>query len=155
MKLYNNIFGIFILALLMSSCATGQIKLPEKYMLDQQLEPVTEIYKYNIMEWDQVDQQSLLLRTGPSNYYLLVLKIPSTELMFTQRIGLTSTSSMVRAGLDYVILYSPGRREHYIIEKMYRIKGNQQMYAIKKQLRGEEGKTHRKNHSDDSKAMSI
>jgi hypothetical protein len=130
--------------------------LPEKYMLDQQLEPVTEIYKYKIMDWDQVDQQSLILRTGPSDYYLLILKRPSTELMFTQRIGLTSSSSLIRAGLDQVIIKSAGSiRVTYTIDKMYRIKGNQKMYAIKKQLREGEGETHQNNKGDDRSTVSI
>lgn len=156
MKLYNNIVGIFILALLLTSCATGQIILPEKYMLDRQLETATEIYKYRIMDWDQVDQQSLLLRTGPSDYYLLVLKRPATELMFTNRIALTSSASLIRAGMDKVILFSPGSiKVTYIIEKMYRIRGNQQMYAIKKQLRGGEGEIHRNNQNGDKTTLSI
>ena len=149
MKPYNNIVGIFILALLVSACATGPLKLPEKYSLDGQLEQVTEIYKYKLIDWDRVDQQSLLLRAGPGDYYLLVLKTPSTELMFTNSIRLSTTSSMVRAGMDDVILYGPGRiKYHYTIERIYKIKGRQQMLAIKKQLTEGAEEGHHKNQKD-------
>jgi len=124
-----------MLSVFISSCAAGLLPLPEKYSLDGQLEPVTKIYKYGLIEWEKVDQQSLILRTGPSDYYLLVLKTPSYELLFTNSIRLSSTVSMIRAGMDQVIIYGAGDiKVSYTIERIYRIKGNKQMLAIKKQL---------------------
>ena len=135
MRSFIRIFKVVILSLFISSCAAGLLPLPEKYSLDGQLEPVTKIYKYGLIEWEKVDQQSLILRTGPSDYYLLVLMIPAYELPFTDIIRLSSTGTMIRAGMDEVILSAPGDiNVRYIIERIYRIKGNKQMLEIKKQL---------------------
>jgi len=88
------------------------------------------------MGWEKVDQQSLLLRDGTSDYYLLVLQRPSAELLYNNNsISLTFSVSMIRAGMDEVILSAPGDiNVRYIIERIYRIKGNKQMLEIKRQL---------------------
>ena len=78
-------------ALLMSSCATGGIELPEKYNLDNQLESVSYISKYQgYIGWEMVDRQSFVLQTSPSDYYLIVLQIPAPDLPFTMASSLTS-----------------------------------------------------------------
>lgn len=136
MRSYIQILNIFLLSLILSSCATAPMTLPEKYSLDDQLEKVTGINSFRVMEWYEVDQQSLILKTGFNEYYLLVLNMPCHELLFTYRIGVTSSASMIQAGFDSVILYYPGSpRISYKIERIYRIKGNEQMRSIKEQLK--------------------
>jgi hypothetical protein len=99
-----------------------------------------------LTEWDKVDQQSLILKAGPGDYYLLVLKIPSPELLFTQHILLSSSMSMIRAGYDQVILYGPGEtRITYTIDRIYRMKSYQQMLTIKRQLTEGNGEDNHKN----------
>jgi hypothetical protein len=137
MRTFVKIFIVFITSLLISSCAGGMIQLPQKYALDGQLEQVTSIYKSGIMDWETVDNQSLIIETGPSNYYLLVLKIPSPELVFRNRIRISSTGSMIRSGLDEVIIFdSAHMKSSYPIDRIYRIKGSEQMRAIRDQLTG-------------------
>jgi len=90
------------------------------------LEKVTDIYSYRVMEWYEVDQQSLILKIGFDEYYLLVLKIPSYKLLFMHRIGITGSTSMIMAGFDRVKLYYPSSFSNsYTIERIYRIKGSE------------------------------
>lgn len=135
-RLYIQIFKILILSLILSSCATAPMTLPEKYSLDDQLERVNGISRYRVTEWHEVDQQSLIIKTGLSEYYLLVLDIPSNLLLFTDRISITSSASTILAGFDRVTLYYPGSfMDSYKIERIYKIKDSKQMRSIKKQLK--------------------
>jgi hypothetical protein len=145
MKRYIKFFFMFILSLSLLACAAGNIQIPEKYSLDGQLEQVSGIYKYTIMTWEKIDKQSLILQTSPSTYYLLVLKIPSPELLFRNRIILSSMGDMIRAGLDDVILYGGGHiRASYPIDRIYWIRGTEQMRAIRDSLTGETKGDHAK-----------
>jgi len=137
MKTLMKIYFVFISFLMISACATGSIRIPEKYALDTQLEQVTSIFKYGITDWEEVDNQSLILEKGPGDYYLLVLKIRAPELPFRNRIRLSTTGSMIRAGLDDVIIYNEAHmKTSYPIDRIYRIKGSKQMRIIRDQLKG-------------------
>jgi len=81
-------------------------------------------------QWIKVDNQSLIIRTGPNEYHLLVLQIPSPYLIFSEDISLISPT-VIRAGLDLVQLRD---NMWYVIERIYKINGHEQMYAIKNQL---------------------
>jgi len=148
MKTFKRIFIVMFSLLMISACATGNIKIPEKYALDMQLEQIKSIYKYGITDWERVDSQSLILERGPGDYYLLVLKIPAPELPFRTGIRLSSTGDMIRAGMDDVIFYNGAHmKQSYPIDRIYRINGIEQMRTIRNQLTGEatgdqkEGKT--------------
>jgi len=135
MKTFIQIFLTLISLLTISACAVGNIQLPEKYVLDRQLKQVTMIYKSRIISWERVDNQSLILQTSPSNYYLIVLKISAPELPFSYRIKLSSTGTMIRAGLDEVIIFNASHMKvSYPIDRIYRIDGSEQMRAIRDQL---------------------
>jgi hypothetical protein len=82
-------------------------------------------------QWIKVDNQSLILRTGPSEYHLLVLQIPAPHLIFSEDISFISPTNVIRAGLDLVQL---GDNMNYVIDRIYKINGHEQMYAIKNQL---------------------
>jgi len=84
-------------------------------------------------QWIKVDNQSLILRTGTSEYHLLVLQTPSSYLMFSENIGFISPTSLIRAGLDLVQLED---NTNYVIDRIYKINGHEQMYAIKNQIVG-------------------
>ena len=124
-------------ALLMSSCATGGIELPEKYNLDNQLESVSYISKYQgYIGWEMVDRQSFVLQTSPSDYYLIVLQIPAPDLPFSESISISSSGSMVRAGMDTITLLRQSLKvPPYIIEKIYHLKGKEQVRTIREQIR--------------------
>ncbi len=137
MKTLPKILIVIIYMLAMAACAAGTIQIPEKYSLDRQLQQITSIYKYGITDWEEIDNQSLILEKGPGDYYLLVLKIPAPELPFRTRIKLSSTGDMIRAGMDDVIFFNGAHmRQSYPIDRIYRINGTEQMRAIRDQLMG-------------------
>jgi len=127
------------IALLMLSCATGRIERLDlsAVLLDNQLESVTYISKYQgYSSWDGLDNQSFILQTSPSKYYLIVLQRPATEMPFSESISISSSGSRVRAGMDRVTFlgYSV-ERQPYWIEKIYRLKDREQARTIKEQIR--------------------
>jgi hypothetical protein len=138
MKTFIRISILAISLPVISACAAGNTKIPEKYNLDRQLEQVSTIFKYGITDWKKVDNQSLLLQRGPGEYYLIVLKTPAMELPFRSGIKFSSTGDMIRAGLDDVIFYNGANMKlSYPIDRIYRIRGTEQMLAIRDQLTGE------------------
>jgi len=114
--------------------------IPPKYNLDAQLEKVAEISKYNFMSWDNVDNQSFVLQTGPGDYYLIVLSSPSNKLMFSETIEIPDTNAMVKPGFNNVIVRGNGFKESYIINRIYKFKDYQEVKAIKAQLSRETNK---------------
>ena len=155
-----------ILILMMSSCATTKIQLPEKYSLDSQLQRVNNVANVNLgkkpaftsfndsfedpqtvmarrdtitfseseNQWIKVDPQSFILRATPSTYYLLVLHVPSPDLMVTDTLSFQLLANRINAGADYLTLGGL----NYMIERIYKINSNQQMLAIRNQLQTKE-----------------
>ena len=136
MNAHKNAFGALIVILLLSGCAAGPIQVPEKYALQGQLEQVNSFYRQRIIDWEKVDNQSLIIEVSPGTYYLVVLKIPSPELVFRNRIFFSSTGSMVRAGMDDLIVYTEHMKATYPIDRIFKISGTQKMLAVRDQLTG-------------------
>lgn len=130
-------FAVILAALLLvSACAGSAVKPYEKYNLDDQLEPVSEILKYNLMDWDPVDNQSFVLQTSPSQFYLVIMVRPSDRLKYTETISITNTGAMVKPGYDKVTVYSSPYTETFVIYKIYKLKDRDQIKAIKERLTG-------------------
>jgi len=144
---------VFIPFMLISACAGGIIQLPQKYALDGQLEQVKSIYKYGrILDWESVDNQSFIIEITPGDYYLLILKMPSPELLFLNNIRISSNFGMIRAGWDEVIVYNGAHmRSTYFIDRIYKIKGSQQMRAIRDQLTGKKDTPQKNNKGNSTK----
>jgi hypothetical protein len=121
-----------------TACAsTGKIQLPEKYVLGNKFQQVDEIYRTRIMSWYDIDKQSLFIQTAPSEYYLIVLMVPSYDLPFRNRIRITHSGSEIKAHLDSVIVYSGAHtKQSYPIDRMYKIKGQEQMNEVLQLLTG-------------------
>jgi hypothetical protein len=123
--------------MMISACAgTKSFQLDEKYNLGDQLEEVTEIHKYTLRSWQKVDNQSFVLQTGPSTYYLIVLIRPSTELLFTETIKISNTGAVVKPGFDRVTVYQAGSPVDYTINKIYKFKDYEQVKEIRALLTG-------------------
>lgn len=136
MKIMKQIAIFCILSLITSACATMPMGTAEKYNLDGQLEPVSEITKYNLMGWETVDRQSFVLQTSPSQYYLIVLIRPSEHLVFSESIGISHTGDLVKPGYDRVTVYSSSNTDTYVIDKIFKLKDREEIKAIKAQLTG-------------------
>lgn len=83
--------------------------------------------------WIKVDDQSLIIRNSPNEYYLMVLHRPAPNLMFVDNISIISPTSVIRAGLDLIQIQD---NMNYIIERIYKIDSNEKVYAIRNQLKG-------------------
>jgi len=76
MKVMIKVTFIFVLSIMIVSCATTPRSLPEKYNFDNILEAVNHISSVPMPKYEQVDNQSIILRIKRNNYYLLVLRRP-------------------------------------------------------------------------------
>ena len=121
MKANIKLIIVSVLSVMVMACATGPIKLPEKYNLDNKLEEVEEIYGFRIDSWQSIDYQSLILKADVNDYYLIILRRPALSLPFSEAIGLTMTVSKLTSGFDNIIVADSYNSESYIIEKIYYI----------------------------------
>jgi hypothetical protein len=131
----SKMFKALALTVMLSACATAIPQIPEKYALDKQLEQVNEIQDCRFNEWIEVDQQSLILRNRSDKYYLLVLQIPTYNIVFGEGVSFYRSTlrpnRCLRVG-DYALFPVP----QYTIERIYMIDDREQMHAIKDQLLG-------------------
>lgn len=126
----------FVALLFLSACATAPVSTTDKYNLDNQLESVSEITKFNMMSWDDIDRNSFVLQATPSEYYLFVLNTPSDELPFAENIHVSATGSFVKPGYNNVTVYGINSKRDYVIKKIYKFKNYDQVKEITKQLTG-------------------
>jgi hypothetical protein len=118
------------------TCSAESAELPAKYNLDNQMQKVSEISKYNFMSWERVDNQSFVLQTSPSDYYLIVLSSPSDKLNFAETIKIPDTNAMVKPGYNNVIVQGSGFTDTYIINRIYKFKDYAQVKTIREQITG-------------------
>ena len=134
MRAIKLIVLLCILFFITSACATTQWKIAEKYNLDDQLEVVSDITRYNLMSWETVDNQSFILQTSPAQFYLIVLTVPSDDLVFAETISISHTGDMVKPGYDKVTVFGRTKSESFVIDKIFKLKDRKQIKAIKAQL---------------------
>ena len=130
MKVIIKTFSIFILFIMVASCATTGGILPEKYNLDNELERIDQIETFRKPEWEEVDNQSILLKISLENYYLLVLRRPINTILPLE-IGLSNSFSTITAGSDRITVEGSGITQYYTIERIYKLKGKEQADEIK------------------------
>ena len=134
------VLAALVFAMFLSTFANADpIQIPAKYDLGKQLEEVHWFWNVGYIDWEAVDNQSVVVETSPGTYYLLVLTIPSYDLpLEPNRIGITNSGSQVKEGLDSVIVWSPAHYYNkYPIERIYEIKGSKQMRSVISQLQGQ------------------
>lgn len=96
MKAIMKVTPIFALFILVVSCATTPHILPEKYNLDDSLKAVRQISVFKISDYENVDNQSIILETDRNNYYLLVLSKPIEIKYSNLSLDISSTVSKDR-----------------------------------------------------------
>ncbi len=143
MKAIMKVFSIFVFLIMAVSCATAPRVLPEKYNLDNDLEAVDQISTFKLSSWEQADSQSIILRTSVRDYYLLVLQRPINRMISGLSIGISSTVSSITSGFDRVIVIDSPFTDYYVIEKIYKLKGKEQVTEIKERLHKIDEKTGR------------
>ena len=137
MRLQKLLSLVIVSLLFLAACATAPVTGTDKYNLDNQLESIAEITKFNMMGWEEIDRLSFVLQTTPSEYYLFVLNTPSDELPFAENIHISSTGSFVKPGYNNVTVYGVSSTRDYVIKKIYKFKNYEQVKEIRKQLTGE------------------
>jgi len=137
MKTFIKLAGIATLFIFVSAYAMASGGVPEKYDLEGQLEKISVITDYTFMGWNKVDNQSFVLQTGPSDYYLVVLSSPSDDLPYSESLIIDSTNNMVRPGFNNVIVHGSNFNDKFIINRIYKFKDTAQMKEIELQLTGE------------------
>ena len=135
MKVMVKMFSISVLLIVAVSCATTMGALPKKYDLDNDLEAIDRISTFNVSSWEQVDNQSIILRADWNDYYLLVLRRPIGRMVSGLSIGISSTVSSITSGFDRIIVTDTPFTEYYVIDKIYKLKGKEQAKGIKERLR--------------------
>ena len=127
--------SIFLLFIMVVSCATTPRVIPEKYNLDNEFEAVDRIYAPSISSWQKVDIQSVILRANVSDYYLLVLRRPMDTRIMPLSIGVSSSVSNIIPGFDRIFVEETVGLQYYYIHRIYKLKGKEQVKEIKERLR--------------------
>ena len=163
--------GTLILLFLVTACATTPVVLPEKYNLDNYLEAVSSISVDTIRDFENVDNQAVVLKADRHKYFLLVLRKPidvehsnlyidiensagkdmalsaqtivgaqkNTKAGAPDTEWVQTPSKIIRivAGIDrfFVVRNSSDEKLYYIVEKIYRLKGLEQVNEVKERLR--------------------
>ncbi len=136
MKNIKKLICFIFIPFIVTSCATMQAKIPEKYNLDKELERVDQISNFRISGWEDVDKQSIILKANIHDYYLLVLDRPMIDWITGFTIGISGTSLNISPGFDRIYVKdSSGIQSNYIINKIYKLKGSDQVKEIKDRLR--------------------
>jgi len=142
MKMMIKGSSVFVLLIIVLSCATTPRAIPEKYNLDNELEAVDRVYAPNNSSWDRVDNQSVILRTNVTDNYLLVLSRPMYGRMhiiiteYSQGISHNGEGYNITPGVNWISAKSAtGIIDDYIIEKIYKIEGKEQAREIRERLR--------------------
>ena len=125
---------VFVLLFMIVSCATTPRTIPGKYNLDDELEPVDKIFTIREPRWQEVDDQSIILKADRRDYYLFVLRRPMDKMYSNPSIALSNRSN-VTPGIDRVYVHPSANRQGYVIERIYRLKGREQAEEIKEQFR--------------------
>lgn len=109
----------------LAGCATHR----EAPTLQQQLakrgytqgETVRDIQNYRLNGWNYVDSRHLIIDTGPSDRYLVTLRVSCHELSSTQDIGFTSTAGKLTRFDSVLLRDSSGMRRDCPIEELQRL----------------------------------
>jgi hypothetical protein len=117
------------------SCVATSRTLPEKYNFNSTLEEIDQITTFSQPAWEQLDEQSILLRANWNEYYLLVLRRPIKSRIPGLLIGLSRTTSTITAGHDRISVDDSTGPRYYMIDRIYRLKGKEQAEEIREMLR--------------------
>ncbi|MBN1830916.1 MAG: hypothetical protein JW896_02270 [Deltaproteobacteria bacterium] len=165
MKIMIKASSIFVFLIMVVSCSTTSHVLPEKYNLNNELEEVKQISAFRDIDCELVDYQSIILEVNRDDYFLLVLRRPIETRYSQLSITIDNTASKDRAysaqrvisqgrdsdrsgfhqapsniasiasGYDKVVVREHLDAEHYVIDKIYRLKGKEHAEEIKERLR--------------------
>jgi hypothetical protein len=130
--------AILLTTLSMQGCAASPVTIDSVYTFDE-YEQVDSISILNLQGWEVIDNQSLIVQTGPSNYYLLVLRNKMPDLNVAETILFSSTGTRIVAGMDCVEVVGPTCSPEAIpvvIDTIYKLGGRDDVQRIRRQISG-------------------
>tara|TARA_B110000116_G_scaffold264861_1_gene273236 strand:- start:763 stop:1230 length:468 start_codon:yes stop_codon:yes gene_type:complete len=134
----NYCIAAMLVVLLCLGACTSEPKIPQdpnKYVFSD-LNEVDVINHWRLYGWSEIDENSLIVRTGPKTSYLLILTRPNYDLNMAQGIIISTTAGSVAARFDSVsTLGKKGIR--YPIARIYRLAGKEQRNDIKARILAE------------------
>ena len=132
MKIMMKMFLIIALLIVVASCATTPIVLPDRYNLDADLQEVTRLLVAGSSNWEQVDNQSVMFTATGGKRYLVILERPLEEM--SSKIGFPGNISSITAGHDKIYVGSSSNKRYYTMEKIYELEGMDQVKEVKERL---------------------
>jgi hypothetical protein len=106
-SLKSALFSLLVMTL--AGCAAQADRTLEEHLSDLGYrigEPVDRIQDYKINGWNYLDDRHLLFDGGPSQKYLITLKIDCSDTRGAEHIGFTSTVSSVTK-FDKIVAATP------------------------------------------------
>ncbi len=129
--------AVIILSIFLTACASEpkQPGDPNKYLFTDLIE-VDVITDWRLQGWTEIDENSLIVRTGPKTSYLLILTRPNYDLKMAQGIIVSTTAGGVKARFDAVsTLHKKSIR--YPIARIYKLDGTDQRNDVKARILAE------------------
>ena len=122
------VFSSLLLAVLSACSGAGEAPEADK-SVDEILagknlrivEEIKQLVAFNIHGWLYVNRKNVVLRDGPSKYYLVELNGPCRNLEFAQEIGFTSFGRVVRKNEFIVVSDASAGVERCSIRKLFRL----------------------------------
>ncbi len=128
------IFLLFTTLFLAACVTTSQVETENYNFAALNLEEISQIYSVKSPKLERANRQSVILKVNFNEYYLLVLERPLATRNSRPTIGISRELSTITAGVDRVsVEETPG--QFYIIDKIYKLNGNEQAAEIKELLR--------------------
>jgi len=84
-------------------------------------EPVDRIHNYRLNGWNDVDRYNVIIRTGPSDRYLVSLKNPCDGLRSAQSIAFKTTTGSLTKFDSLQVRGSPGFVERCLIDSLHKL----------------------------------
>lgn len=129
---------LFTILLLVNGCASSPLVIDKKYRFPE-FEQVDSISRLNLDGWEVIDHQSLIVHTGASSSYLLVLRNRMPDLNFAETVLFSSTGNRIEAGLDCVEVVGPTCSPEAIpvvIDTIYKLDGRDDVERARRQISG-------------------
>lgn len=121
--LYSTVLAGLSLALAACVSTSEQPSL-EQRLSDRgyrQGEAIRDIQNYRLNGWNYLDSKHLIIDTGPSQRYLVSLRIPCHELSTVETIGFTNTAGQLTKFDSILLRDSAGIRRDCPIDNIYKL----------------------------------
>jgi len=89
---------------------------------------------FRIESYENIDKQSLILETNYNDNYLLVLQRPRFETPYGKTTFDNNGPTLIAGHNRVVMAYDTGI-QYYVLEKIYKLNGREQVTEIKERLR--------------------